>query len=468
MKKPISSRSFYHRSFLAWGLVVIFALIPLIAWFIGRDFEVWFSYTGFMNSFGKISGLAAMALYALSLLLMTRLRILERLFGGLNRVYIAHHIVGGLSMVLVLLHALTLVLERAATSLQEGALLLIPNGLTPVDALVIPTNEFHGAVLEQWAIFMGVVSLLLMVSLLLVTIFIKLPYRIWLITHKLMGVVFVLIAFHTLFITSDTTDNAFIWWFMVICIIIGLFSYIYKTLLGQVTIRKYRYTVASVRELPANVIELTLTPVKKAVSYDAGQFLFMRFIDKGSGLSHEWHPFSISSSPHEQTMQVCVKALGDYTATLKAAQPGMTVQLEGAYGKFSYTNFSNRDQIWIAGGIGITPFLSMLKSLPVDGYYRTYLFYSVKSESELIDWPLLYTHMMIRPNSVRVIPFIADSQGGFLDARYIEQVAGPLAGREYYLCGPPPMMRSLKAQLRARGVSKSNIHSEEFAMSEDV
>jgi predicted ferric reductase len=105
-----------------------------------------------------------------------------------------------------------------------------------------------------------------------------------------------------------------------------------------------------------------------------------------------------------------------------------------------------------------------VKSLPADGF-NVDLYYSVRTASEVIDWPLLYNAAMTHGGKLRVIPFISDQQQGHLSADFIEQNSGPLAKRDFYMCGPPPMMQSLKKQLRAKSVPATSIHSEEFAMS---
>lgn len=455
--------SFRPETILAWFTIIVLAIIPVILWARLQTTSIFSSLGVCMEAVGLITGITATVLYSISLVLMTRLRVLETVFGGLNRVYIAHHIVGGLALVLALLHPIGLALLRAEGDLQSGALLLLPTGLSPIDALYNFGDPMHGTVLDQWAIFAGILGLWLMIGLLVVTIFIKLPYRIWLISHKFLGAVFLLIGLHIFFIQSDTSDDALLRWYLLGSIIIGFTAFVYKTIMGQISIRKHRFAVEDVIDLGAGVKRISLVLLKGNFSYQAGQFIFIRFLTPG--ISREWHPFSISSSaPLDSNLQITIKSLGDYTSKLSPISKGVVAEVEGAYGKFNYANHLNRDQIWIAGGIGITPFISMVKELPIDGY-RVYLFYSVKSRSELIDWQLLYDEMMAKSTSLRVIPFIADEQHELLNVAFIEKVAGGIEGRDIYMCGPPPMMRALKQQFKSRGIPSTSVHSEEFSMS---
>ena len=455
--------SFRLGSLIGWAMIAVLTLIPVFLWWRIQTGNLWGTPGQTMENIGLISGIVGTVLYSLSLVLMTRMRLLEWLFDGLNHVYITHHIVGSFSLIFTLLHPLGLALMRSESSVRDAALFLLPGGLTPWSALFDTSHVLHGVVLDKWAIFMGILALWLMVGLLLVTIFIKLPYRIWLISHKFLGLVFLMIALHIFFIQSDTSDDTLLKWYLLGAVVVGCIAFIYRTLMGQILIRKYHFVVDRVSDLGSGVVRFYLTPNGRAFNYMSGQFVFIRFLHT-AGVGREWHPFSISSSSQvDSDLQLSIKSLGDYTSRLLQVQPGTIAEVEGAYGKFNYANYDNRDQVWIAGGIGITPFISMIKDLPSVGY-RVYLFYSVKTRSEIIDWELLASEVALRRDVLCVVPFIGDEQGSLLDLDYIERVSGTIVGRDVYLCGPPSMMRALKVQLQDRGVPRTSIHSEEFSM----
>jgi len=456
--------SFRLEHLLGWGITIILCLIPIVMWEHVHPPSTIIGFSAIMLNLGRITGLVGMVMYALNLIYSTRLRFLERWFGGLNRVYIAHHLLGGLALVLIALHPIFLSLRYVTTSLKQAALILIPNGLTPISDLFNRTSFYHPLLVEQWALFFGIIAFWGMVILLLVTFFIKLPYRVWLFTHKFLGVAFFIASLHVLFIQSDTSVFPMIKYYILAFSVLGLIAYIYRTLLGNILIRQYDYIIEEVKVVAGNVTQLKMRPVKDRMSYMPGQFIFISFKDSRTKLSREWHPFSISSGDKDGFLEVSVKGLGDYTNFLANISPGSSATLEGAYGRFSYRNYKNLNQVWVAGGIGITPFLSMAKSLPEDGYSID-LFYSVKTKSELIDWESLYGAAITKNGHFRVIPYVGDQYKERLGVDLIQKISGDLSKKDIFICGPPPMMSSLKKQLKAKGVPAARIHSEEFGMS---
>lgn len=466
--QPSGSRkviiSFELEHLLGWGVTILLCLVPVYFWAQIHPVSTIHGFVSIMLNLGRVTGLVGMVMYALNLVYATRLRFLERFFGGLNRVYIAHHLLGGLALIFLSFHPLFLALRYVTTSLKQAALLLLPNGLTPLEGVFNRSSIYHSGLLEQWAIFLGIIAFWGMVGLLLVTFFVKLPYRVWLFTHKFLGVAFFLAGLHVLFITSDTSTHAGMKYFMLTISAIGIIAYVYRTLVGRILIRKYEYTVDDVRVVAGNVTQLRMRPVKEHMMYKPGQFVFIRFRNAGMKLSREWHPFSISSGTKDGYLQLSVKGLGDYTNSLIQIKPGAIADIEGAYGRFTYTNTKNPNQIWVAGGIGITPFLSMARSLPDSGF-RIDLYYSVKTASELIDWQDLHDIASAKNGNFRVIPYVGDKQQGHLGVDYIETTSGGIKGKDIFMCGPPPMMQSLRKQFKQKGVPGTSLHSEEFAMS---
>lgn len=450
------------EQYSGWILIWLFCLIPVIAFLfirpIGSSYNSW--YNIFAN-FGRVLGIIGFVLYAINMLLAIRQRWLENFFGGLNRVYIAHHITGGIALAFLIFHPLFLAIRYVETgslvSLKEVAKNLLPKGadMSGTLPLIQENLSFDAGIIAFWG----------MVVLLIITFFVRLPYRFWLFTHKFLGVAFLFAGLHVLLINSDVKNNKFLFTYMAIWIFIGLAAFTYRTLLSNIVVRRSPYRVDKVVVVAGNTVAVELSPIEKAIDFVPGQFVFARFLwSTEDGIIKEAHPFSIASAPGENTLRLYMKALGDYTNGLKHLRVGTIAEVEGAFGKFSYTHFGDTPQVWIGGGIGITPFLSMARSIQPDSP-QIDMFYSVVKKEELVDQNALTEFLPSRYPQFKYYTYIAEEQPGFLTASYIEQKIGDLKGKEIFICGPPAMMKSMRAQLRKMGIPNRKIHTEEFAMS---
>ena len=428
-----------------WPLLIVLAGLPIMMWLnmLPLGDRLGNSYLS-LTSLGRIAGIAAIVLYCFNLILTTRLQLIESLFGGLNKMFIAHHIVGGLAICLALFHSLALTLRLTTVSFKDAAKLSLP----------FTTN---------WPTTFGVIGLWLFIVLMILTFYIHLPYRIWLFTHKFLGLAFLFIGLHVIYISGDITSNRMLKNYLLALIAIAAICFVYRTLLPRFFARRYAYRISNVEQLKSGEVRITMMPQNRRLDFKSGQFIFVSF--RFRGFSHEWHPFSISSNSAGSGLAITVKNLGQYTGSLiksSSAMVGSDVWIEGAYGRFSFRNFHSTRQIWVAGGIGITPFLSMVPDVKPN--YLVDLYYSVKNPNELIDYPQIEQWCKASSGALRVIPVITD-RDGFLTADKIKQYSGDMSTCDILLCGPPPMMHALRGQFKQSGVKNHQIHSEEFSMS---
>ncbi len=425
---------------LGWYVTIIYATIPAVLLSVTSSFVFDFSsVAGTLNTLGRVSALTGLALFSLAFVLNTRVSFLENLFGGLNKVFIAHHIVGSFAFVFLLFHPLFLVLSLASFSVDAAVQLIIP-GVNIVT--------------------LGIVGLSLLTFFLVTTLFFKPPYHIWRFIHQFIGIAFFFGAAHALFIPSDIASNLIVRYYMLFLVGLGVVSYFYKTVFGRITMQQKDFVVKEINWLDKKVVEITLAPVKETLRYKPGQFVFLSFMN--SSLSKEAHPFSITSSPKESLLTVVIKKSGDFTRKLDMLKVGDGVKVEGPYGKFTYADFPNRKQVWIAGGIGITPFISMIKDVK-NNRYDIDLFYVTSTKSDAV-----YLKKMKRltqeKKGVKVYPLFTATQGR-LTVEKIKKLSGvDIKDREILLCGPLPMMQHIKKQLQLHGVKTYRIHSEEFEL----
>lgn len=423
-----------------WLLILFLSLLPLVFWYHLRPISSRFSNnTLTLTSLGQMAGLVGMAMLALTMALSGRLKFLEDYFGGLNNMYSAHQTLGSLAFVLILLHPLFLAGKFLQTSARSGALLLLPSA--------------------DWSINLGILALLSLLLLVVLTFFLALPYHRWEFSHKFMGVAFLFAGLHSFFIRSDISQDNVLRAYVLGLTAMGLLVYSYRTVLGELLVRRFEYRVEAVRPLNDRVIEIEMAPRKQPMRFAAGQFIFVRFHQPG--ISSEAHPFSMSSPPQEGKLRIVVKSLGDYTSRLGRLSHGAVAKVEGPFGRFSHRSCPNKKQIWIAGGIGITPFLSMAATLD-NSDYSVDLYYSANTEGEAVFLDKLVA-LAEWNGCLRVIPFFADVRG-FLTAEIISEMSSGLGDKDIFLCGPSPMMKGLTDQLTRMKVKYHRIHTDEFRL----
>ena len=171
------------------------------------------------------------------------------------------------------------------------------------------------------------------------------------------------------------------------------------------------------------------------------------------------HPFTIASAPDEGMVRVTVKALGDYTSRLsEIIEPGMPAVIGGPHGRFSHVRGSDH-QIWIAGGVGVAPFLSWLRALDTHPIREVDFFYTTDGPAPFADeittikarHPGLRTHLI----DTRVNGRLTTDQ--VLSAAGVEP-----AELSVFMCGPAPMVQAFQSAFRAAGISGRRIHREYF------
>lgn len=397
-----------------------------------------------LKSIGQLTGLVGMATFTLTLILSARWQVLDKWFGGINKAYEAHHNLGVLAFLLLLIHPIVLALRISLTSVYQAALFLLPSG--------------------NWSIDIGIISFLLMMMLLIVTFFARFRYVVLKNLHKFLGVALFLGGLHSFLIPSDISRNVTIRWYIFSLLGVAAGVYIYRSIFPQYFVKKYTYRVNHIRKISDTVTEIVMRPLGKVLQHKAGQFVFISFKDEGGTVNGEIHPFTISSSPKESFLRIAVKGLGDYTKTLNLLSSNSIATIEGPFGDFTYYTKESEQQVWIAGGIGITPFLSMARYLreTKDIRHIIDLYYCVQNKGDAVFLDELL--QISKEFSNFHVHLFLGSERGLLTADIVEKECGELRGKEIFVCGPPIMMQSLKKQFLSLKIQKDKIHMEEFKL----
>jgi predicted ferric reductase len=415
-----------------WTAFALLLLTPIAVWATARPFDSRFaSTTATLGSLANITGLAAVAAFAGNLIIAGRLKPVARLFGGLEAMYAAHRRIAVLALVLALAHAVL------AAGRADGLRLFLPAA--------------------GWAVFAGTIALACMAVALTLTFFAPLSHERFVLVQRALGVTFAIAALHAFGVAGLHSSTPLL---VVVAVMaaVALAAFVYRSLLPTLLARRHRYVVAAVNRLDDTVVEIRLQPVDRCIAFTPGQFIFVGF--RSGVVGREPHPYSIASPPRDGTLDIVVKALGDHTAALNGLTPGTRADIEGPYGTFSYLNVPNMRQIWIAGGIGVTPLLSMARNL--DGAAEIDFFYCTEGPEHAHFIDELYAKADRYPQ-FRVVPIRSRSLGR-ISAQDIIGVSRPIEhDAAILICGPPAMNANLARQFIERGIPRSQVYFEDFS-----
>lgn len=378
-------------------------------------------------------------LLSVSFVLAGRFRVMDKLFGGLDRMYRTHHVVSGIAYILLLHHPILLILDKLP-NLKAALLYIIPSSYIPYTV--------------------GILSLWTLTMLIVLTLYVDLPYDLWKKTHEYMGVALLFAVLHVYLIPSDVSRYLPLRIWMLTLLACASASYVYKRFLYRLFGPRYAYTVAATHRT-GDVIEFVLSPVGKQMHFIPGQFAFLIFSNRTT--PSEEHPFSMCGAPQDTQLRFCAKVLGDFTLTLRDIKVGDQVTVTGPYGAFGERFLSGKPAVCIAGGIGITPFLSMIAAQSNSVLSRpVHLIYSVTSTEDAVGQDAISRFR-------RTCPAIdyrlyTTAQNGRLTGQKVRDLVGDMTRSVIFLCGPQPMMASLSEQFVQMGVKRKNIVYEDFRL----
>jgi predicted ferric reductase len=430
---------------LAWlVLYVLVVTLPLFALLAGA---IATKGRGFAWDFAMALGYAGLAMLGVQFLLTARFRRATAPF-GIDIVYYFHRYLAILAVALVALHAAILVVRYPA-ALGSAAPWLAPAHMTAGRAAL--------------ALFVVLVAASLVRSAW------RIDYDGWRITHALLAVAAFGLALWHVLAAGHYLDSA---WKQALWAAYGvgwLALIAYVRLLRPWRLSRAPWTLVEVRPERGRVHTLVLRPTAGDVPrFSPGQFVWVSI--RSSPFAMREHPFSIASSAERRDrLELSIKELGDFTATVGRLPPGERVYVDGPYGTFGVDQSPDAPgYAFVAGGIGIAPVMSMLRTLADRGDRRPlWLFYGNRAHDRIafreeLDelakrLRLQVVHVLIEP------PDGWTGERGYVDEELLMRHLPPERHRlQYFLCGPTAMTTAVERHLEALGVAATRVHSELF------
>lgn len=347
-----------------------------------------------------VAGLALNCFF-LNFMLSTRNKTLEKWFNGLDKLYIHHKYIAISAIALLLVHA------------------LLGDILKTSEAVTIKTAT-------------GGLAMFMLVVLVGLTLFAKkLPYEKWKFTHKFTIIPYGFGLFHA-YISSHipllTLSALGIW--VGLTGLTGILLAVYSIFFHEKSQLNKKGTVSQVKRLSPNTLEWEIT-LEEPFQFSKGQFIFIKVLQPG--IEYNTHPFSISGGEGNKIL-LTTKVSGDFTKQLyDSLLPGSKVLFEGPYGLMDFSQ-GKKKQLWIAGGIGITPFMAYLRDNQPDQKITLYYSFNGIESGIYKDW-LSNFQEKNKQFSVHFIDTTSMPRLNFEEYVLEEETS-------IYLCGPEKMTRS--------------------------
>jgi len=410
------------------GLHWVGPVILIVATSIG-----WFAFADAVGENGDVSfslfiGSVSILLMAWSNVLSTRLRVLEPFFGGLDIMYRWHRWFGALAVATMWLHI---------------------QYVDDVEGIRGASEDIADAAEELAGLGEKVLYILVIASLIR-----WVPYRWWRQSHKFLIVAYATACWHFHTATKPyANDSAWGRWFQVI-MLLGIAAWVYRVVWRDGVKRGRQYEVVRL-DSHGSTTSIDCAPTGQPLKWRAGQFVFIRI---GTGAVAEPHPFTVASVHTDGYVRLIVKSLGDWSEQVgQRVAVGDSVNIEGPYGGLRLFPRTSQTVVWIAGGVGVTPFLAGSR-VRRDGIIP-HLFYAVRSKD---DAPGLQELSEAARAGRIVLHLHVSEEGTRLNADHLFAEFGEngLQHSHVVMCGPDALVQDMTKTVRSLGAR--HVHVEKF------
>jgi len=400
------------------------------------------------RSLVMVTGMLAIGMMSAAVVLAARPVQIESWLGGLDKYYRLHKWLGIGALVFSIAHWL---IEIVPPDLVQRGLLVRP-----------PRRPGGGGeeglldALRPVAAELGEIALYLFILLMIVALWRRIPYHWFHLTHRLLAPVYLVLVFHSVVMLGNYWPTA-VGVLLAVLMLAGSVAAAVSLFRRIGHSRRASGTVETVRVFDdRSTLEVGVRLETMWPGHKAGQFAFLDFED-----SEGAHPFTMSSAWKEDgQIQFTIKGIGDYTRKLPdLVHVGQRVTVEGPYGRFEFDG--EEAQIWIGGGVGVTPFMARMEGLaatpsagPVDMFYST----------TRID-PLFVRRVRdLAANAGVQFHLIHSPPEPLLTIDLIEQLVPDWQEREIWFCGPSGFLEAIRSAALKRGFPPSRFHTELFEM----
>jgi predicted ferric reductase len=306
---------------------------------------------------------------------------------------------------------------------------------------------------------MGVMAMYIFIGIMIASKLYKMiSYRAWQYIHILTYILFFFAMFHAYNAGSDSEALTPYYNVTLLAVFIGI---VYRTQYKLRAGKTNKFKIKNIYQNTHDTFTITVDGYKK---FEAGQFCFLRL---NKNKLHARHPFTISSQPDED-MSFTIKLAGRFTQTAKELKVDDEILIDGPFGNFIPK--TDKDLVFIAGGVGITPFMSILKDRIKKGIDQNItLIYGSRTEADIIfkkeidsidkTWfKKVYLLSLVEESTA----MSADCKKGFICDNVLKRYVKNIKGSLYYICGPEIMKDNAKKLLKEKGVPAGQVFVEDF------
>jgi len=419
------------------SIIIINFYVILFFWFTNSNYLITGSKPGdLLVALGRLAGLLSEFLILIQLLLISRFSSIEREY-GFDKLISIHKKIGFFLGVFIISHPLLLTIGYAKI-----------NNISFIKQFSIFQNSWEGVFGATIVFFIIILTTLFSIK----KIRSKFPYEIWYFSHLPLYIAIVIAFGHQINTGDMASSVAIFYWFLLNIIVFGILI-IYRFIKPIYYFFKYKFTVEKIEKESNGVCSVYISGRNmNEYKFQSGQFATLIFLQKKMWFHH---PFSFSDKYNGKTLRLTIKSSGDFTSKIEKIKKGTRIWIDSPFGTFTLKNAVNKKFLFIAGGIGISPILSLIKSVKEKG--NSILLYSNKTDEETVFKKEI-------ANDGAEVHYFNTSLGANnrIDINKIIEICPDYKNRDVYLCGPTKMTLDLVKNLKRDGLISEQIHFEKF------